>query len=121
MTLGYTDAPIPPNSSAKFAAWKQNVDEQISRITRTRQSKYVLELTGTTDASGFLTFSHDAQIAPTAIIVQVTEPTLPTSTWCNYVDQIGDSTARARFLESSAGSVVSHANSSTTFFAWVIA
>lgn len=118
--MSYSDAPIPIGGEARFAVWKHYVDEQLARLTRTRQSKYVLPVTGTTDASGFLTFNHDAQVVPTGIFVQVTSPTAPTSTWCNYVDSLTDFTARARFLESSSGSVVSHANASTTFFAWVI-
>lgn len=120
MTLGYSDAPVPTSAPAQFAMWKQYVDESVSRALRPSVSKYMLTITGTTDASGFLTFFHDAQVIPQGIICIVTEPTLPTSTWCARVDLLTETTARARFLESSAGSVVSHATTSTTFFAWII-
>lgn len=120
MSYGYSDAPVPTNDAARFAVWKNYVDEQLARILRSKISRYMLTVTGTTDASGFLTFDHESLTTPQGIICVVTEPTLPTSTWCARVDLLTFTTARARFLESSAGSVVSHATTSTTFFAYVV-
>jgi hypothetical protein len=117
--MSYSDAPIPTTPEAQFAVWRKYVDEQIARLVRPKTSKYVLLITGTTDASGFVTFTHDAQVIPKGIFIQITSPT-PTDVWAPYVDQITETTARARLLETSAGSVISYNSLSATFYAYVI-
>ena len=117
--MSYSDAPIPTTPEAHFAVWRKYVDEQIARLTRPKTSKYVLLLTGTTDATGFLTFAHDSQVIPKGIFIQVTSPT-PSDVWASYVDQVTETTARARFLDVSAGSVISYGSLSATFYAYVV-
>lgn len=72
-------------------------------------------ITDTTDASGFITFTHGAAHTPKIVAVSHESPLSGPAAFCSGVDSIGATTARARFLAISAGSVVSHATASATF------
>lgn len=45
----YTDAPVPSNPAADFALWKRYVDEQLARMTSTKNSRTLVA--GTTSGS----------------------------------------------------------------------
>jgi len=113
--MSYSDAPVPSNPEAQFAIWRKYIDEQIARLVRPKTSRYVITITGTTNATGYLTFTHDAQVTPQAILIQVNAPDSP-AVWCGAVDTITETTARARFKTSSGGAVIDYAGS-ITFFA----
>jgi len=116
--MSYSDAPIPTTAEAQFALWKSQVDETLARLVRSKSSKYAITVSGSTDAGGFITFNHDAQVVPQAIFYSVITPT-PTDIWVSYTDNLTETTARARVLDTLGGNVQSFVGV-VTFWAMVI-
>lgn len=72
-------------------------------------------VTDTTDASGFVTFNHGAATTPKFVAAVVQSPSSAPAAFCTAVDNIGATTARARFLAFSGGVLGIHASASVTF------
>lgn len=68
-----------------------------------------------TDASGFVTFNHGAAHTPKLVVVEAQAPSSAPAVWCTTVDNIGATTARARFLAFSGGVTAVHASAAVTF------
>jgi hypothetical protein len=97
--MSYTDAPIPTGDAAQFAAWRRHVEERLTRLEHKKQIAFPIRVTGTTDASGFLTFEHGGFTTPKAVIVQPEVPSGGTNIFdAHMVDIITETTARIRAL-----------------------